>query len=189
MKRVFIAAEISAEARAAAAEHIMEMRRRFRDVRASWVRPGNLHITVRFFGEAEEVQVSAIAGLAGSAAAECSPFTVRLSGTGSFGSKVLFIGLEDESGGFAALNRRIESGVEGIGFRTDTRLHQPHLTLARIRTGRGVRPLIASHTSAEIPPLEFTIAEIVLFESTLTDSGSIYTPLARFPLSGNGIRV
>lgn len=184
MKRVFLAAEISAGARAAAAVHIAEMRSRFREVRASWVRPENLHVTLRFFGDADDAKLTAVKRLAGAASAECLPFTVRLSAAASFGARVLFLSLEDEAGGFAELNRRIEKNAAAAGFEPETRPFRPHLTIARIRSEKGVRPLIEANRAAAVPPIAFAVKEIVLFESTLAASGSIYTPLGRFPLTG-----
>ena len=67
--RLFIAVDISDEARGAAAAHIAELRRRYLGVKVSWVRPENLHITVKFLGETPEDKIDGIKEALAAAAA------------------------------------------------------------------------------------------------------------------------
>ena len=83
--RLFIAVDISDEARSAAAAHISELRRGYPRAKASWVRPENLHITVKFLGETPEDKIDAINQTLTAAAAAIRPFGFELSKPGSFG--------------------------------------------------------------------------------------------------------
>ena len=57
VKRIFIAIDISAEARSAVAEYIDKMIIDFPRVKVSWERPEKLHFTIRFLGDIDEKQI------------------------------------------------------------------------------------------------------------------------------------
>ncbi len=52
-KRVFVAIDLSDDAINAASSHIGQLKRRFPHVKARWIRPENLHVTLRFAGNIE----------------------------------------------------------------------------------------------------------------------------------------
>jgi 2'-5' RNA ligase len=78
----------------------------------------------------------------------------------------------------AALQSACEKAAVASGFEPETRAFHPHLTLGRWRD-RATRPAL--------PDLDLGwahVRELVLFRSDIRPSGSIYTPLAVFPLGG-----
>lgn len=183
MKRVFIALDVSNEARGAIGRHIGALRKTFPDVRASWVREQNLHITMKFFGEIDESGINGVLKIAEDTAANTDKFALRLSECGSFGRKVLFVGLADPNGELMQLNQQIETGAVAAGFATEKRRFNSHITIVRIRSERGAEKLIEAHNSSSIDPVEFTADGLVVYESTLSPGGSIYRALARFPFN------
>jgi 2'-5' RNA ligase len=113
-----------------------------------------------------------------------APFHVSLAGASAFGKKILSIGLNDESNSLDSLYRLLESACEPVGFAKEKRSFKPHLTLARIRDDRGVQPLISKHLETKIEPVEWQVRDLVLYESKLQPTGSVYSKLKTYPLGG-----
>ena len=65
------------------------------DVR--WVPPGNIHITLKFFGNVTDAEVPAIINAAREVAAEQAPLTLKVTGAGAFPNvrspRVVWLGL------------------------------------------------------------------------------------------------
>ena len=182
--RLFIAVDISDEARSAAAAHIAELRRRYLGVKVSWVRPENLHITVKFLGETPKDKIDGIKEALAAAAAAIRPFEIQLSKPGSFGKKVLFINTADEGGALKAVHGRVEAALDPLGFDRENREFRPHITIARIRDPRGATPMIATHNAGHLPRVRMHAGGVTLYESSLGHGGSRYTMLERFPFRG-----
>ena len=68
----------------------------------------------------------------------------------------------------------LRAALAGQGFEPETRPFRPHVTLARKVT----QPV----PTAPFEPLGWPVAEFALVESITDRSGSIYTPLASWPL-------
>jgi RNA 2',3'-cyclic 3'-phosphodiesterase len=182
MKRVFLAVQVPDAARIATSEHISALRLDFPDARISWVRTENLHITIKFLGKVEADCIEIIKNIALAAASSIRPFKIRFGVPGSFGEKVLYISLTDEASGLTHLHRNLEIGLEKAGFQKEKRPFRSHLTIGRVRSDKGIKPLIQRHRSASVESVEFEVAELVLFESIMSVSGSEYRKLATFPL-------
>src|SRR5436853_2243645 len=97
--RTFIAIEIPPDIRRRIKDHIDQLRARFPDVRASWTREDNLHLTLKFVGDVPVERIPALANAAAEAAHEIKPFDLIVSGSGMFPPhgrpKVLWIGCAD----------------------------------------------------------------------------------------------
>ena len=81
----------------------------------------------------------------------------------------------------------LQRGLEPFGVRSEKRPFRPHLTLGRIRKGRGggrreVNALL--RTYQDLTSADWPLAELVLFKSDLRPSGAVYTKLKAWPLSG-----
>ncbi len=184
--RVFCAVELPAEVRQRAAEHAARLRERFKEVRASWPRAENLHLTLKFLGEIEENRVALLRGAAARAAEESQPFELTVEGAGAFpprgAPRVLWLGVEDGTGGLARLHSRLEAECAAAGFEREERPFHPHLTLARLRAPQGARPLAQFHQETGFPAAQFPVTELVVMLSELGPGGSRYTPLSRHAL-------
>jgi RNA 2',3'-cyclic 3'-phosphodiesterase len=186
--RVFCAVELPAEVRAAAAAHAARLRRDFPDTHASWVRPEGLHVTLKFIGEVAAPRVEALASAAAAAAEGFAPFGLSVEEAGTFpprgAARVLWLGLRDESGGLARLQRRLEAECEAAGFPAEPRAFKPHLTLARLRQPKGTYELFEAHRRSTFGPYSFKVSELVVMRSELGPGGSRYTALSRHELDG-----
>lgn len=185
MKRLFIAAEISGEARRIALAQIKNLRSAFPAVKASWVKPENLHITLKFLGGTDEALIGHLLGVLTEAVSEFGPIQMRLSGPMTFGKRVIAINIDDEAGTVLSLQKTTDSACSRFGSPLEHRRFHPHLTIARVRDERNAKQLLDFHLSSDITKVEFVLSRIVLFESIMLRSGVSYIPLETFPLNAN----
>jgi 2'-5' RNA ligase len=184
--RLFIAVEIPEGVKGKLAGLQDRMRRL--DVDAKWVAPANLHLTLKFIGEAEESMLPLLKSAAKEAAARHERFDLYLAGMGVFSGprdpRVLWVGMIE---GFEPLKRlasSIEDAMENLGFARESKPFKGHLTLARFRSRRNAERLareIEIHKSSRVGPVP--VDEAVLFRSVLDRAGPTYSALGRFPLA------
>jgi 2'-5' RNA ligase len=190
--RLFIAIELSEGAGRHVAGLLRDLRQRKSHFHGlSWVRPENLHITVKFLGEVSDDRLPALCMELGEIATE-GPATLHVDRVEFFPSggpiRVVAMGLGGDVGRVNHLHRSTEEQCERLGIPRDGRLYRPHITLARCRDplpadqrtswGRAVDP--------QLPGPVFAASEFVLMESRLKPDGPEYIPLARFPLRAQG---
>jgi RNA 2',3'-cyclic 3'-phosphodiesterase len=181
--RTFIAMELPADLRAKISAHIDYLRRQLPDVRASWVREGNLHLTLKFLGDTPVARIESVSAALLKAANETTAFEIRIGGCGAFAPRgkpsVLWIGIEDPSGGLKALHANIEESCAAVGFARDSRQFHPHLTIARLRQAHGTKELAELHRKSGFPTLIAPVNDVCLIRSELSSAGSRYTVIAR----------
>lgn len=184
--RMFCAVELPAEVRTRLQEHTGRVREAVSDASASWTRPENVHLTLKFFGNVPNRKLPLIADAASRVAASFSPFQIRIGGTGVFPkpsrAQVLWIGVDDASGRLSALQQRLEEEFAVEGFAKEDRAYRPHLTIARIRRPEGARRLAETHLQTSFEFAQLTVKEIVVFRSELSSKGSRYTAISRHAL-------
>jgi RNA 2',3'-cyclic 3'-phosphodiesterase len=152
--------------------------------KAKWVRAENLHVTLKFIGNTNEVSLQAIqTALAG--VRSTYPVTLKLQGLGFFPSErrpaVLWTGMK-ASANLTQLAKDIDLKLHTVGFPLDTRPFTPHLTLARFNPPSlppGLAVIQQKHTATEFGSLSAT--EFHLIESKLKSGGAEYTTLQSFP--------
>ena len=154
---------------------------------ARWVPPENLHVTLRFIGEADSGQARDIDAELTQVRAESFPVT--LAGVGRFGSgaklRALWAGVEANPA-LTHLYGRIEQALQDAGLPPGGRRFKPHVTLARFKASPGDRlsDFLAQHTPFRAEP--FQAESFVLYSSFLSHSGAIYTEEAAYPLGQAG---
>lgn len=182
-RRIFAAINISDEAKQKVSAYIAGLRSEFNTLRVGWERPEKLHITVNFAGNLDERALDKFVKTAEAAAGPCPAFPVTLAGTGAFvkrrGSNVLWLGIDAEP--IAGIAARFETASAKADERP-TRSFNPHLTIARLREPQNSRPLIDRHLASKFEPVEFEAAELVVYESELLPTGSVYRVITRHHL-------
>jgi 2'-5' RNA ligase len=151
---------------------------------ARWVDPDNLHLTLRFIGEADGGQAQDLdAALIQVRAAH---FEVTLAGVDCFGrgrkSRALWVGVTPAPE-LDRLQRRVEQAVQAAGFEPEGRKFKPHVTLARLKGDPGHRLHDHLTRNAAYRAEAFEVREFVLFSSFLAQAGAIHTPERVYPLS------
>jgi 2'-5' RNA ligase len=186
MIRAFLAIDLPASLRPVLSRAQEELKKSGADVK--WVPPGNIHLTLKFFGNITEPQVEAISQAAARVAAGQVPFTLTLTGAGAFPSpknpRVVWLGVGGDLNVIRDFHRRLETAFVELGFPPEDRPFAPHLTLGRVRSPRG--RLVLVHCLTQLPPpsetAAFLVQEIILFRSNLSPQGATYLPLKIIPL-------
>jgi 2'-5' RNA ligase len=181
--RTFVALEIGEHMRARISALQDELRGRLPEVR--WTRPEGIHLTLRFLGSTGLDQIEELKPRLAKAASTCPACDVAVAGLGTFPPhgrpNVLWLGLSLPEP-LLALQVACERAAVSVGFEREDRHFRPHLTLGRWRE-RARRP--------ELPSPDFgttRVDTLVLFRSAPQAGGSVYTPLAEFPLETNPAR-
>ena len=181
--RLFLALELSDSVRVALENLQDRLCRKLEGWR--WVKPGAVHLTLRFLGEVSEDDDAILRPVWRRAAAECPAVRFRPGGLGVFpprGSpRVLWVGVQDEHppGGLTQLGERVERAARESGFDPEQRPFRAHLTLARGQRGhRASRPTPDDGCEFE----EMTAREVVLYRGELLPGGARHTVLERFRL-------
>lgn len=185
MKRIFIAVDLSDEARAAAAEYIDQLRMVSPLVRVGWERPEKLHITLKFLGDVSPDGMDGVEAALRTVAASFEPISYAIHSTGRFPPKgearILWLGIRDE-GEMASLASDIDAYLRKLGFPAENRGFNPHLTIGRIREPSRSSHLALRHVQKHFGPVNCFAREIVIYESKLQPTGSVYSKLGAFQL-------
>ena len=179
MKRVFAAIDISGEVREEARIYINDLRSRFDGVPVKWEKPEKLHITVKFAGSVDEYQLNTFSEQIQAVARSLAPFQMKIAGTGAFvkrsGPSVLWLGTEVVSA--------TDDPFAVLAGLSEKRPFRPHLTMARIKDSRKAKDVIDRHKASEFESAPFEVRELVIYESALLPTGSVYTRLTGFDLA------
>jgi 2'-5' RNA ligase len=146
-----------------------------------WVRPAQLHLTVKFLGEVEEERVPPLRETLEQATAGMHPLAFELGELGAFPNltraRVLWAGLEAE-GALELMVDRVERGCEALGFPIEGRPFRPHVTLGRLRDGGRLPSDAVRRLEALAPSGNFLADRLVLYHSRPGAGGHEHEPLA-----------
>ena len=185
--RLFVALEIPAAVRDNLAALIKDLRgvaEQARDRRPRWVRPENLHVTLKFIGEAPPAKLEAICS-ALAAVRSALPVESQFRGLGFFPNekqaRVFWAGIE-ASPNLAALAANIHGVFETLGMARERRPFAPHLTLARFEPP-GLHEKLRTDMQVNLAREfgSFRANQFHLIESKTKPSGAEYTRLQSFP--------
>jgi len=144
------------------------------------VQPKNIHIPIRFLGHISPGMVNKIYGAMENVSFK--PFQVEIKGLGAFPNlrfpRVVWAGIRKGAEELRNIFEQLEPQLRKLGFQPDPKGFSPHITIARVKTGRNKAEL--ARTLKELAEKEFgvMIAKCLrLKKSTLTPRGPIYTTL------------
>ena len=183
--RAFVAANLDSGLKAALARVQDRLKATRADV--GWVRPENLHITLKFLGQVEDGRLGVIGEAVAAATTGCGPVRLVFEGLGAFprphAARVVWIGLSHGAEALAQLQARVEAGLESLGFAREARSFTAHLTLGRVRGPAHGEQLARALTGAPAEALgEMVLDRIDLMKSDLSAAGARYSILQSFPL-------
>ena len=153
-----------------------------------WVRPENIHLSLKFLGDVDEARESELRAALQQAAGSRHeprppraprPLTLQITGFGVFPDyhrpRVLWVGVTPEPG-LELLQHEVEQAFSPLGFPTEARAFRPHVTLAR--AARDARPRDFQGLEAILVGTDFdatvTVADVDLMKSTLHAEGPVY---------------
>jgi 2'-5' RNA ligase len=145
-----------------------------------------VHLTLKFLGDTEEALAPRIVEAVRASVAGIRPFTVRLVGTGAFPNlrrmNVVWVGMEGAEP-LVAIARRLEAGMELLGYPREGRDFSAHVTVARVKGPGGVDEVRrVLEARARDPFGEVLVDRVRLKKSVLTPAGPVYSTVQEVPL-------
>ena len=184
MKRLFVAFPVSEEVRKKIAPIADGLVKTGADLKL--VSLEKAHFTLKFLGDVEEKKISEIQEKLGTIAKQCRKLNITVKGVGVFPSleriNVVWVGAEDSS--LFLLMKEVNTELDYIK-KNDHDTEIPHLTIARVKTGKNKEKLQEFLRSVEKKEFgKIFVDKLILYESELTKEGPIYTKLAEFGCNG-----
>lgn len=183
--RLFVALDLPDQVRHAITELIAKLQPKSRAAR--WIKPENLHITLKFIGHVPNEKLSPIQA-ALSPIHTSEPVELYFRGVGFFPKehrpRAFWCGIAS-SPNLAELAANIDRALVPLGIDAETRPFTPHLTLARFKSDEGIREVVQAAT--DMKSTDFgaaTETNFHLYESLLKSTGAQYNRVASFPFVG-----
>jgi len=151
----------------------------------AWIRPGQLHLTLRFLGDTPAHLVERIEeGLAGIRVAS---FILPVEGAGAFPPKgppqVIWVGVGSGHPHLFQLRQRLDDALLAAGVDLDVRRFQPHITLARCSGASAGAVSAWLHRRGAVGTAPFRATAFDLCSSKLTAKGALHALRRRYPLA------
>ena len=156
--------------------------------KASWVKPGNIHLTLKFLGDVDPDDLESIGEAIERVASRHRNFSLHIGGLGAFPNlarpRVMWTGVKAGGERVAALAQDINVALGDCGFPIDTKRFNPHLTIARLKERINLRPYTNQyHQYDRIDGAEMSVKTISLIQSQLHPTGAIYSTLQSYSLT------
>ena len=188
MKRLFLAIPINTENNGFV-PLVNDLRNRLsHEKMINWVRPTNIHLTLKFIGETPPQDEPKIIEAVSKVVENHHSFTMDFNRTGIFGARyaprVLWLGMQQTPDELLRLEEDVLKAFDSIGYQRDRQNFVPHLTLGRIKDlcekqyFQKVVQAIEQKTY-----IHQEVNEIILFQSILRPDGAVYKIVKKWNLS------
>jgi len=177
--RCFISIDLSEEAQKEleTVQHAI-----FEDAILLNVKPENIHLTLKFFGEIDSKKIesvkNALAGL------KIKKFKARLGNIGVFPDyhfiRVVWAGIEPHET-INEIHKSLELCLGKLGFQFDS-VFESHATISRVKGVKNKEMFIEKLKKIQLNPVEFDVESIKLKKSELTREGPVYEDLFELKL-------
>ncbi len=156
-----------------------------------WLKPDQLHLTLKFFGNVGSDQLPELSNALRCACQGVTAFRLAIGGLGCFPSlqrpSVIWLGVSGDVDILDTLQKEIDLATKAFGDHSEFREFSPHLTIGRVKAaGREARQVglaIGNAPAGEIG--SWDVPEVELIQSTLSPEGSTYRPLANVPFAAH----
>ena len=178
MQRVFIGIPVDKQSQLLINDLLKPIKNSRQDIR--WIPENNRHLTLAFLGNRPVSEVDNLLPLLDETYQHETHFQYRLTTLERFpDSAGRIIALTDEPTGplnnLYQITRKLLQSNNIEFYRKEFR---PHITLGRIRKAKQVKTTFDCQTN-----IKLDISKVIFYQSTLTESGSIYSPLKATQLS------
>lgn len=147
-------------------------------IKASWVNPDAMHLTLKFLGDIKIYQIDAIKICMEKAVKNTPPPVLSASGLGGFPSvdkaRVIWAGIDGQTEVIEKLATRLEGLLSESGFGKEKRRYFPHLTLARIKKPVFSKQMVVLKLRKKFRSNFFSAPDIILYQSELKSSGAVH---------------
>jgi RNA 2',3'-cyclic 3'-phosphodiesterase len=176
--RIFIAVEISPGAKAKLTSLEEALKKTNADVK--WVKPDNIHITLKFLGDVPGEDIEKINKAVQVAVAGLKSFKISFCQVGGFPSlknpRVIWVGVEEGREELSKISQVIDREITRLGFSPEERVFIPHLTIGRVRTHKNIKEL--AQTIEKYKSDDFgqgLMNKVLVMESKLSPAGPTYS--------------
>jgi len=151
------------------------------------VEPENIHATIRFLGEVPSTTIELVKEQMNQVKFE--PFDAEFAGLGAFPNlrriNVVWVGMRKGHEEISKIFDQLEPRLRQIGFVPDRKGFSPHVTIARVKTGRMKEELSRFVDQMRDTPFGVIhVEEVRLKKSVLTPKGPIYSTIHSVRASG-----
>ena len=188
--RLFVAVDVGSDVQRAASRTIADLKRRTEQraphARVTWVKPEHLHLTVQFIGPVDTALGERI-WMALAPPLRAPAFDLTIERTGTFPPnrppRVIWAGIGKGIDNLRSVEQEVRARLDGLLHSTDERDYHPHLTLGRVKSPAGLRPVLLLEGLESRVFGVVRVAAVTLFESRLSSSGPTYIALGRSELA------
>lgn len=185
MIRTFIALELDEETRRALGGEIAYLKSQAPKVR--WVRPENLHVTLKFIGDVPDSDIREIFDIVDDVAALHDPFSLRVAGLGCFPDfrrmRVVWAGCDAGGDNVSRIAADLQAECARYGYKPERKPFSPHVTIGRLklpREGEMLEDALEDGRRQEYGVVD--VSSITVFMSELKRGGAEYTAMHHAPL-------
>lgn len=153
----------------------------------NWVRPTNIHLTLKFIGETPTRDEPKIIEAVSKVLDNQKSFTMDFNRTGIFGARyaprVLWLGMQQTPDVLLNLEEAVLTAFDNIGYQQDRQNFVPHLTLCRIKNLCEKQYFQKVVQAIEHKTYIYQeVNEIILFQSILRPEGAVYKVVKKWDL-------
>ena len=155
--------------------------------RIRWIRPDNIHLTLKFLGDIETASINEIRGVMDESVRGQAPISLKAKGIGVFPGikrpRVIWTGVSGQVNQLLECQKRFAENLDRIGFPKENRPFKAHLTFGRIKNRLDPKRLagaLAEFSGFESE--EFVADRVILYKSDLKPTGAVYTKLVEVAL-------
>ena len=182
--RAFVAIDLPEDIRQSLADLQQQFAQSQADI--SWVRPDQLHLTLKFLDEVSDSQRAQVEAFLTQLATTTAPITIGLHGVGAFPSsrdpRIIWAGVGKGNAELVALADAIEQESRAVGLKREERAFSAHITLGRLRSARGHQAIAtALQTMTWKASAPWLASSLALYQSTLSSQGPTHTLLMTLP--------
>lgn len=175
MVRVFLAVPLPKKVKENVSTKVNEIKNSLNDWEVNWVSPTNLHVTLIFFGWIEENQLETLRKEVASAVKDFPSFEIS-TGELNTRNRPIWFEIEEGKSKLSKLQERIAKQLTIKGPEGSRSFH-PHLTIGRVKKRGKSAPKETSE------PFSWNVNQLILYESKLRKTGSVYSKLETFQLA------
>jgi len=187
-KRIFLACEISEDVRS----EIEHIEKHFAELKFAlrFTSREKLHITLAFLPRVGLEKLPQISAVTKKICSQFSPISANLVNLAAFPNlklpRIIYINLAGETVTLSNLARKIQHGIEVLGFQFDHQRFLPHITIARTKSYvNNVERRRLGETIqrwGKINQLKFSVNSISILESVPTSAGHVHVLLEKINL-------